>query len=238
MRVIKSGEELECIRAAAKITGNGMQAAIEASREGTDENAVASATTSALILAGSQYVGLPQFISSGPRSSIPHATWSGRRYRKQDVLLYELAGVVKRYCAALFRTGTVGKPDAEFARRAPIVRESLESIIAAIKPGALPSELYAIHQSVFKKYGYSHLLTVGQRIAYSVGINYPPDWGEGHIISIWEGDQRPLRPGMTFHVAPGFIEPLRYSLFFSETILVSHTGCEVLTSSPRETFVA
>lgn len=237
MRVVKSSEELACIRAAAKISEKGMRAAIEASSEGTDENAVASATMNALILAGSQYAGLPPFISSGPRSSITHATWAGRRYQKQDVLLYELAGVVKRYCGALFRTGTVGKPDAEFSRRAAVVRESLESIIAAIKPGALPSDLYAIHWGVFKKYDYSSLLTAGHRCAYSVGINYPPDWGEGHIISIWEGDRHPLRPGMTFHLVPGFIEAGRYSLFLSETFLVTETGCEVLTDFPRETFV-
>jgi 8-oxo-dGTP pyrophosphatase MutT (NUDIX family) len=43
-----------------------------------------------------------------------------------DVLNYELPGVVKRYCAALFRSGVVGAPGDEVARRARVVREALE----------------------------------------------------------------------------------------------------------------
>lgn len=68
-------------------------------------------------------------------------------------------------------------------------------------------------------------------------MNYPPDWGEGHIMSIWEGDQRPLRPGMTFHLVPGFRELGRYNLCTSDTVLVTETGCELITNFPRDLFV-
>jgi Xaa-Pro dipeptidase len=234
-RVTKSAEELGHIRTAARATAPAMRAAIGASREGTTENEVAAAMSAELIRAGSEYAGLPPFITSGPRSSMCHSTWAGRTYAAGDVLDYELPGVVKRYCAALFRCGTVGRPSEEVARRGAMVREALESVIAAIKPGATSGEVHNASKAVFRKHGMEHML--GHRTGYSVGINYAPDWGEGQIMSIWDGDERPLRAGMTFHLVPGIYDLGRHGIVISETVLVTETGCEVITNFPRDLFV-
>jgi Xaa-Pro dipeptidase len=90
-------------------------------------------------------------------------------------------------------------------------------------------------KTAFIKHGYGHML--GYRTAYSVGINYPPDWGEGHIMSIWEGDEPPLRPGMTFHLVPGIYDLGRYTLTVSDTVLVTGSACEVITNFPRDPFI-
>jgi Xaa-Pro dipeptidase len=235
LRVIKGPEELAYIRAGARICERGMRAGVEASREGTNENEVAAAIIAELVRSGGEYAGLPPFITSGPRSSLCHATWAGRRFGSGDVLAYELPGVVKRYAAALFRIGVVGPPDEEVKRRAAASIEALESVIAAMKPGVTSDAVHRVTRGVFEKYGYAHLF--GHRTGYSVGINYPPDWGEGHIMSIWAGDERPLRTGMTFHLVPGLFDLGKHLINISETVLVTETGCEPLTHFPRELFV-
>jgi Xaa-Pro aminopeptidase len=235
-RVTKSTEELAYIRTGARIVERGMRVAIDASRAGTNENDVAGDTVRELIRAGSEYAGLPPFITSGPRTSLCHSTWAGRRYEAGDVLNYELPGVVNRYCASLFRCGTIGPPESEFRRRAAMVQESLERVIEAIRPGATSHEVHAVNKATFQKHGFGDRL--GHRTGYSVGINYAPDWGEGHIMSIWDGDERPLRAGMTFHLVPGLHELGRYAITISDTVLVTESGCEVLTRFPREPFVA
>jgi Xaa-Pro dipeptidase len=235
LRVIKTREELTYIRAGARICERAMRAGVEASREGTNENEVAAAIIAEMVRNGGEYAGLPPFITSGPRSSLCHATWAGRRYESGDVLAYELPGVVKRYAAALFRMGIVGRPDEEVKRRAAASTEALESVIAAMKPGVTSDAVHQVTRTVFEKYGYSHLF--GHRTGYSIGINYPPDWGEGHIMSIWAGDERPLRAGMTFHLVPGLFELGKHLINISETVLVTETGCEPVTRFPRELFV-
>ena len=235
LRVIKTPEELTYIRAGARICEQAMRAGVEASREGTNENEVAAAIIAETVRNGGEYAGLPPFITSGPRSSLCHATWAGRRYEGGDVLAYELPGVVKRYAAALFRMGIVGRPGEEVKRRAAASIEALESVIAAMKPGVTSDAVHQVTRSVFEKYGYSHLF--GHRTGYSIGINYPPDWGEGHIMSIWAGDERPLRVGMTFHLVPGLFELGKHLINISETVLVTETGCEPVTHFPREMFV-
>ena len=117
-----------------------------------------------------------------------------------------------------------------------MIQESLERVIEAIRPGASSHEVHGVNRAVFQKHGYGDRL--GHRTGYSIGINYAPDWGEGHIMSIWDGDDRPLRTGMTFHLVPGFLDLGRYTITISDSVLVTETGCEVLTHFPREPFVA
>jgi len=236
MRVIKSPEELATIRRGARAVEKAMDAAIKASHVGTNENEVAAEMMEALIKAGGEYAGLPPFITSGPRTSLCHSTWKGRVYEQGDVLDYELPGVVNRYCASLFRCGSIAQPSDEVRKRADVVLEALAAVIAAIKPGATSHAVHQASKGAFERGGMGHLL--GHRTGYSVGINYPPDWGEGQIMSIWEGDQRPLRPGMTFHLVPGFMDLGKHAIVISETVLVTDSGCEVVTNYPRDFFVA
>ena len=71
------------------------------------------------------------------------------------------------------------------------------------------------------------------RTAYSIGIAFAPDWGEGHILSMMQGEERLLEAGMTFHllaghvVLPGLGRVKRSCC--SDTILVTEDGCETLT---------
>jgi len=231
LRLIKSEEELNYIREAGKICSTAMRVAFEASREGVTENDVAARAISALIENGGEYAGLPPFISSGPRTALVHSTWSGRTLCKGDILAYELPGVRARYCAALYRTGVVGTPNREIQDGANILLETLTELVDAIQPGKPINEVHQTSIDVFKKH---KMPASPRRSAYALGINYPPDWGEGHIISFTEKESRLLQPGMVFHVGAGIFEYPRYQLAFTESVIVSERGCEVVTDFPRE----
>ena len=75
-RLIKSASEIEYMREAADVSSRGMKAGISAVIEGASELEVAAAVHSELDMAGSEYTGLPAFITSGERSHLVHATWS------------------------------------------------------------------------------------------------------------------------------------------------------------------
>ena len=73
----------------------------------------------------------------------------------------------------------------------------------------------------------------GHRVAYSIGINFPPDWGEGQIMSLQAGEERVLRPGMTFHVIPALFVPGVGATICTETVVVTGDGVESLISFER-----
>jgi Xaa-Pro dipeptidase len=54
------------------------------------------------------------------------------------------------------------------------------------------------------------------------------------VLSVHKGEPTVLEPGMVFHFPPAMRMPERFAVGFSETVTVTETGCEVLSSFPRE----
>ncbi|HSI68562.1 MAG TPA: M24 family metallopeptidase, partial [Planococcus sp. (in: firmicutes)] len=73
------------------------------------------------------------------------------------------------------------------------------------------------------------------RLGYSVGLSYPPDWGE-HTASIRKGDRTILQPNMTFHMIPGMWYD-NHGFEVSESFRITETGCETFANLPRGLFV-
>lgn len=236
LRMVKSAAEIELIRAAARYTEAGLDAAFGASHPGAIEDDIAGAVYQKMISSGSSYPSLPPFITTGPRSALPHATWSGRTLEQGDILFYEVGGSAGRYGAALIRTGSVGKPSQAVRQTvmgaAGVIVDALEALIAAIKPGATGEDVHRASRRVIEDAGWGELNR--NRSGYSIGISFPPDWGEGQIYSLREMERRPLQSGMVFHLVPNVLIAGVAAVGFSETVLVTGTGCECLTTYRRE----
>jgi Xaa-Pro dipeptidase len=232
-RAVKSEREIACIRQAARAAEAGMEAGLAAIREGATEDEVAAEIQRALTLLGSEYPSLPVFVASGVRSSFAHATWSGRRIERGDPVLVEISGCVKRYSAALMRSAVAGPPSAELEKMADVSREALEAMLAAIRPGRPLGEVWQVWADVLDRNGFFSC----KRTGYSIGVNFPPDWGEGYILSFKRGEARLLEPDMTFHI-PSMVKIFGLAdMGTSETVRVTPGGCEVLTNFARRLFV-
>ncbi|MGN6548801.1 MAG: M24 family metallopeptidase [Pararhizobium sp.] len=232
LRLRKSAEEIDKIQQAAAITDAAMAVAVEAACQGANENAIAAEIWGALVRRGSEFPGLPPFVVSGPRTSLGHATWRGRKLEHGDPLAFEIPGVVDRYVAPLFRSGIVGPASDEMRKAEEACLASLDRVMEAMKPGAAIADLHRLNVETFARRG----LTIGHRTGYSIGVNYAPDWGEGHVLSIIGNETRRVEAGMTFHLVPGIYVPKRFVVVISETVVVTASGCEALTSYPRGLF--
>jgi Xaa-Pro dipeptidase len=130
------------------------------------------------------------------------------------------------------RRVVLGAPSDWQSRLAAASLAGLEAAIAAIRPGVPASEVDAACRAEIAAAGYDEGFR--HRTGYSIGLNFPPDWGEGHICHLKAGDERPLKAGMVFHLVPQVFDGRRASIGFSETVLVTEDGSEVLTEFPRE----
>jgi len=233
-RLVKSDAELGFIRQAADAAMAGMVDALAEARPGKTENDVAAAVYAATLRNGSEYPGSPPYVISGERSGLPHGTWEGRELRDGDIVFLEFSGCVKRYSAANMRTGFIGTPPPSVTGRATAVIDALETAIATIRPGTTSGEVDAAARKAILAHGFGdHTHETG----YSIGVCYPPGWNESHIMNLHPGDETVLRPNMVFHLVPSLIVPeLNGHVGFSETVVVTETGCEVLTDKrvPRE----
>jgi Xaa-Pro dipeptidase len=229
-RLVKSAAEVEYIRQACRAAEAGVAAGMDAIQVGATENDVAAEVLRAMVKAGSEYAGLPPFVAAGERTAWPHATWSGRRINAGDPLIFEIGGCVRRYSGALWRCAVAGEPTAEMQRRADLTRTALEETIKAMKAGTTGAEVNRVCQRVFEAGGYPGWHA--HRIAYSIGIAFPPDWGEGYIMSLQSNEQRPLQTGMTFHVIPMLMRG-DLAIATTDTVLVTPTGGEALSNYDR-----
>ncbi len=228
-RMIKSAQEIEYMRKAAQAAEAGLRAGIEAIHVGANENEVSAAIHGAQIKAGSEYTGLPIFITAGERSFLGHVTWYRADIKAGDTVYMEIPGCINRYHAALMRNVYLGDPPAQMVKAARVMTTALEEMIKFVRPGVTAHDAHMLCQSVIDDGDLG--ATLIHRAAYSIGIAFAPDWGEGHIISMTKGEQRKLQAGMTFHVIPeGFLRG-RTTVGMTEPILVTETGCESITSN-------
>ena len=235
-RAIKSEEELALIRRACRVTEVGMEAALQVIQVGVTENDIAAAAYGAMMKAGSDFFVGDPIVTSGWRSGVAHMTFANRKVEAADTILLELGGCQRRYFGALMRGAALNPVRDEVRRMADTIIVSLNSAIDCIKPGITSGEVDESCRGVLERAGYEPYFR--KRTGYSVGIAYAPGWGEGHIISLQKDDPTPLQAGMVFHMPPALRITREYGLGFSETVLVTETGCEVLTNSPRSLHVA
>jgi Xaa-Pro dipeptidase len=231
LRAVKSPAEIAAIRRAATYVDAGMTAGLGAIRAGASENEVVAAMISAAVAAGSEYLGMEPLVSSGPRSGVPHGTWRRRRLEPGDPVFYEMAACHSRYHAALMRSAWFGAPPDEARRMMDTCLAALDAALAKLRPGNTCADVHRACQAVIDRDGYTDAFR--KRTGYSIGISFAPDWGEWQVLSLYEGVDTPLQPGMVFHIPPALRIYGRFTVGVSETALVTETGCEPLGTFPR-----
>ncbi|SEA20672.1 Xaa-Pro dipeptidase [Thalassobacillus cyri] len=231
VRIVKSDQEIEYMKRAAIIAEHAMEKGIESIYAGAKESDVAATIYYHLVKGsnghGGDYPSIVPLLPAGENTCTPHLTWSERAFMSGEAVIIELAGCYKRYHVPLARTVSIGTPSEEMTTLSPIVTEGIQEVLASIKPGITCGDIEETWRKSIKKYG----MEKESRLGYSVGLGYPPDWGE-HTASLRKGDQTVLEPNMTFHLIPGLWFD-NYGIEISETFRVTDTGCERFTNYPQ-----
>ena len=233
LRLIKSPLELEYTRQAAEISDRAMTAGFEAARAGVNEREVVVATQGAMIGAGGTYPAFVPFIRTNEAIPLGHAAWRDRVLREDDTLFIELAGCVRRYHAPTTRQIYLGRAPARTVQAEPVALEAFQTAVSALRPGAVSGDVYAAWQGVIDRAlgrpGPHH-----PHCGYTLGIGFPPSWVGGSVVV----GMRPkgtiaIREGMVVHLITSLNESDVGDYEMSDTVVVTATGCEILTSTPR-----
>lgn len=232
VKIIKSETEIEYIRKAGKIVEKAMDAAYNSVDIGARQNHAAADVYHAQIKGteefGGDYTAIAPLMPSGVRTSTPHLSWTDGKYKDGDTVILELAGCYKRYHAPLSRTLILGDAPQKVKDLGKVVAEGLTAALDFIKPGVTAEEVERVWAKSIAKSGFIK----DSRIGYSMGLNYPPDWGE-HTTSFRPGDKTILKPNMTFHMIPGiWLDDLGVDI--SESFRVTESGIELFTNYPRK----
>lgn len=234
-RLVKSDAELVLMREAGQICSHAMNRAIEVMRPGVPQYQVIAeiyhAQTIGVPGAGGDYAAICPLMPVGEGTSTPHLTWSDAPLPTSGLAMLEIAGARRRYHAPLTRTIHLGKPPQAITDVAKAVVEGVDAGLAKAKSGNTAAEVEAAWQAVLRKHG----LKKESRVGYSIGLAYPPDWGE-RTVSLRPGDETALQAGMCFHIQSG-VWLADFGVAISESFVVTDTGGERLCDVARELIV-
>ena len=125
----------------------------------------------------------------------------------------------------------LGKPPVEIEDLAKVIVEGVDAALEKSRPGVTCEEVEAVWQDVLRRHGFEK----ESRVGYSIGLSYPPDWGE-RTASLRPGETTVLQSGMCFHFQSGvWLDTIGAAV--SEPFVVTENGGERLCNAPRELIV-
>ena len=232
VRLVKSNAEINYMKSAALISQKGMKTAMETINPGVRQCDAVAEIQRTLFKGtpefGGEYSGITTLLPTGKGTSASHLTATQDKFVEGEATIVEISGVYKRYHVPLARTVLLGKPEQKKVDAMKATIEALETGISVVKPGNTADDVAQKFWGVLDKYN----IKKESRTGYSIGIGYPPDWGE-HTLNISKGDKTILQPNVTFHMI-AVMQFGDWGVEASESVRVTETGSELFCNYSRD----
>ena len=239
MRMIKGPEELNMIRQAGQVAIAMGVGGREVIAEGVPEYEVslacitAGTRKAAEFIEGEDAASLMspmihnlQVLQSGHFTSYTHLHPRVRRIRRGDPVYMCFCPIAhfKQFKLGYDREYFVGEVKDEIVRIYDTAIAAQMAAINAMRPGAIAEDVHAEADEVYRSGGFSPSYRTGRAIGYS-SLEQP---------ELKYGDRTRLEPGMVFAVDGGITVPDVFGARVGDTVIVTETGCEIVTESPKD----
>ncbi len=259
-RAVKTEYEIHCIRRAASILDKAFLDIPSHLQEGMAEFELAARIEYVMRMNEHQgtlrvrrfnmemYYGC---VSFGDTAAYPHnfdgpvgvrglspavqAMGSRKKLKRSDPVMIDVCAGYSGYIADGSRTYSVGKLSQQMKDTYQFILDLNAWIETQLKPGAIPSEVYANIQERVKNTPFApHFMGAGENqvkfVAHSVGL----ELDETPVIA--PKFDSPLEAGVVLAVEPKIFYPQLGGVGVENTYLITATGCERLTQSPQPIF--
>jgi Xaa-Pro aminopeptidase len=233
LRLVKSGEELEMIRAGATLSDAALEALRSEACAGlTEHDLVAIVEASYLPQGGTTHIHyLGATSMADPDLCVPRQFQTGRKLMDGDVILTELSAARRGYYGQVLRTLTVGaEPAPEYSRLHELALSVYDEICRTIRPGVSSEAILdiaeRIHDAGFTIYD--------DLVHCAVGGVYAP-FLRTRRTTRGAGHQFTFEKDMVIVVQPNVVTPdHRMGVQVGDMLRVTETGVESFHSAPRE----
>jgi Xaa-Pro aminopeptidase len=226
LRMIKDKAEIESIRAACKLGVDLFRAITKKLRPKITESEVAGELEFAARQAGAEQMAFPTIIAGGQRSALPHGRASSAAIPAEGFVVCDFGVILAGYCSDMTRTVHVGRPQTEASSAYEAVKEAQQAALDAVKPGGTVGEVDHAARKLLYNRG------LGKFFTHSTGHGLGLEIHEAPKIAAAQNEV--LRPGMVITVEPGVYIPGKWGIRIEDTVVVTETGCEILTPCPKD----
>jgi Xaa-Pro aminopeptidase len=229
LRMVKSAAELALIRRSVETNSRAFERTVTRIKPGTSERDLATELEYRMRRLGAEKPSFETIVAAGVRSALPHAQPTAARLSPGDLVVVDMGAFQEGYASDMTRMLSVGAPSAKVKRMYRAVLEAQLAAIDAVRPGATTVSVDAAARRVLAGHGLDHVFIHSTGHGLGLEIHEPPRIGKR--------DRHRLRPGMAITIEPGaYIEGFG-GVRIEDTVVVTETGCEILTTTPKDLHV-
>ena len=229
LRLIKDKTEIAAIKKACSISDQAFHDILDYIKVGkTTELEAATFLDFRMRELGASGVSFDIISAAGERSAMPHATPSDRVISAGDALTLDFGCLYDHYVSDMTRTVHVGQVTDEEREIYDIVLRSNQALIEAAKAGLSRIDFDRIPRQIINDAGYGPYFSHG--IGHGIGLDI-------HEIPYFGKSEEPIEAGMVLTDEPGIYLDGKYGVRIEDDLLITETGCEVLTLAPKELIV-
>jgi Xaa-Pro aminopeptidase len=228
-RMIKDANEIAHIRRAVRLGASLFAVARKTIRPGVTEVEVAAAMEHSARLSGAEGMSFSTIIASGKRSALVHGRASEARIPSRGFVVCDFGVILAGYCSDRTRTVHVGNAGSEARDLYNAVLEAQTAAIAALRPGATAADVDRAARHVLRR------RKLARYFSHSTGHGLGLEVHEAPRLAA--GQEQKLEPGMVITVEPGAYIPGKQGVRIEDVVVVTSSGCEVLTPEDKDFIV-
>ena len=225
-RMVKDAAEIERIRRAVKLGSSLFLPMVRTIRSGVAENLVAAKLEYAARRAGAEAMAFTTIVAGGERSALPHGHASSAPIPSQGFVVLDFGVILQGYCSDMTRTVCVGRATSRQREWYASVLEAQLAGIASVRPGVTAGDVDHATRKVLKKNKLAKYFTHSTGHGVGLEIHEAP--------RLAAGQEEALKPGMVITIEPGIYVPGQGGIRIEDMVVVTETGCEVLTTGTKE----
>ena len=225
LRVHKYPDEIAKIRQAAAIADEALRTVMPRIQPGITEKALADHLEMAVRQAGGSKTSFDTVVVSGTRGALPHGRPTDKKLAEGEIVTIDFGAVYQHYCSDMTRTFALGNVNPELKALYDTVLTAQQSARDAVRPGMRCQELDAVARDIIAAAGY------GGYFSHNLGHGLGLDVHEAPALS--PQNTQSLEPGMVITIEPGIYIPGLGGVRIEDDVLVTESGSDVLTQSPR-----
>jgi Xaa-Pro aminopeptidase len=216
-----SGDEVSTIKTAASIATKALKQTMPYIKPGITESELAGYLDFQIRKVGA-INSFGTIVAFGPNASRPHHQPEIKRLKKNDTILIDFGAKYKGYCCDITRCFFIGKPTAFFQNVFDTVRQAQAAAIEMVKAGSRMKQVDEVAREVIRKNG---LPVYGHGTGHGLGL-------EIHEVPFIKAQSKgQLEDGQVVTIEPGVYIPGKLGVRIEDDILVTKSGCRILTSN-------
>jgi Xaa-Pro aminopeptidase len=226
LRMVKTAEEIARIRRSVETNSRAFEEAVARVRPGMSEQRLAAELEYRMRRLGAEKPSFETIVAAGARSALPHAQPTAARLREGDLVVVDMGAFQDGYASDMTRVLFLGRPGARVKRTYRAVLEAQLAAIDRVRPGVGAAQVDRAARRVLKGYGLDGAFVHSTGHGLGLEIHEPPRIGMR--------SKAVLREGMAITIEPGVYLEGFGGIRIEDTIIVTASGCEMLTPTGKE----